>query len=207
MYCAVIEVDLDRTSCIDRSLIFFKPTVYSSSWRKYKQLNGFPVLHKHSFRLLQQLEVENDEDQGHVVLVIFDFEVMGNISQVATSLRPYTDHQEENSIPEMPWLNVKVVKCYCRSFPEAGNIGVKSSSKGSTSQVVSDSSESESDSEVSHEDVNSPTSHDSDNPEKTPAIFTEYFKLKGSTYHAHFLNALRRCKRLTMDKKTIQFNF
>ena len=80
---------------------------------------------------------------------------------------------------------------------------MKSSSNGNTSQAVSDSSESESDNEVSHEDVNLPTSHDSDNPDETPALFTEYFKLKGSMYHAHFQDALRRCKRLSMDKRDI----
>ena len=127
------------------------------------------------------------------------------MSQVTTSLRPYTDYEEENSIPEMPWLDVELVRCNCSSFPEVGNIGVKSSSNGNNSQAVNDSSESESesDNDVSHEDVNSPTSHDSDNPNETPTLFTEYFKLKGSTYHAHFQDALRRCKRLSMDKRDI----
>lgn len=125
------------------------------------------------------------------------------MSQVTTSLRPYLDYEEENSIPEMPWLDVELVRCNCSSFPEVGNIGVKSSSNGNNSQAVSDSSESESDNDVSHEDVNSPTSHDSDNPDETPALFTEYFKLKGSTYHAHFQDALRRCKRLSMEKRDI----
>lgn len=130
---------------------------------------------------------------------------MASMSQVTTSLRPYTDYEEENSIPEMPWLDVELVRCNCSSFPEVGNIGVKSSSNGNNSQAVNDSSESESesDNDVSHEDVNSPTSHDSDNPNETPTLFTEYFKLKGSTYHAHFQDALRRCKRLSMDKRDI----
>ena len=80
---------------------------------------------------------------------------------------------------------------------------MKSFSNGNTLQAVSDSSQSESDNDVSHEDVNSPTSHDSDNPDETPALYTEYFKLKGSTYHAHFQDALRRCKRLSMDRRDI----
>lgn len=46
----------------------------------------------------------------------------------------------------------------------------------SSSQVVTDSRES--DSNVSHEDVNLPTSHDSDNPEEMPALFMEQFKLR-----------------------------
>ena len=62
---------------------------------------------------------------------------------------------------------------------------------------------SQSDNDVSHEDVNSPTSHDSDNPDETPVLFTEYFKLKGSTYHEHFQDGLRRCKRLSMEKRDI----
>ena len=143
---------------------------------------------------IQQLEDENDQGQGRLVLVIFDFQVTARMSQVTTSLRPYL---------EMPWLDVELVRCNCSSFPEVGNIGVKSSSKGNNSQAVSDSSESESDNDVSHEDVNSPTSHDSDNPDETPALFTEYFKLKGSAYHAHFQDALRRCKRLSMEKRDI----
>ena len=80
---------------------------------------------------------------------------------------------------------------------------MKSSSNGNTSQAANDCSQSESDNDVSHEDVSSTTSHDSDNPDETPVLFTEYFKLKGSTYHAHFQDALRRCKRLSMDKRDI----
>ena len=34
-------------------------------------------------------------------------------------------------------------------------------------------------------------------------LFTEYFKLKGSTYHDHFQKALRQCKRLMLDKKEV----
>ena len=135
--------------------------------------------------------------------MIFDFEVMASMSQVTTSLRPYTDYEEENSIPEIPWLDVELVRCNCSSFPEVGNIGVKSSSNGNTSQAANDCSESESDNDVSHEDVSSTTSDNSDNPDETPALFTEYFKLKGSTYHTHFQDALRRCKRLSMDKRDI----
>ena len=109
--------------------------------------------------------------------MIFDFEVMASMSQVTTSLRPYTDYEEENSIPEIPWLDVELVRCNCSSFPEVGNIGVKSSLNGNTSQAANDSSESESDNDVSHEDVSSTTSHDSDNPDETPTLFTEYFPL------------------------------
>ena len=176
--------------------------MYSPLQRKDKH-NDFPVIHKRYFRLLQQLEDDNDQDQGRFVLVIFDFEIMASMSQVTTSLRPYTDYEEENTIPEIPWLDVELVRCNCSSFPEVGNIGVKSSSNGNTSQAANDSSESESDNDVSHEDVSSTTSDDSDNPDETPALFTEYFKLKGSTYHAHFQDALRRCKRLSMDKRDI----
>ena len=127
---------------------------------------------------------------------------MASMSQVTTSLQAYSDY-EENSIPEMPWLDVELVQCNCSSFPKVGNIGVKSSSNGNTLQAVSDSSKSESENNVSHDDVNLATSHDSDNPKETPALFTEYFKLKGSTFHAHFQDALRRCKRLSMDKRDI----
>ena len=127
--------------------------MYSSWSQKDKHVNSFPVFHKHYFRLLQQLEDENDQDQGGFVLVIFDFEVMASISQVTTSLWPYTDYEEENSIPEMPWLDVELVRCNCSSFPEVGDIGVKSSSNGNTLQAVSDSRESESDKDVSHKGI------------------------------------------------------
>ena len=33
--------------------------------------------------------------------------------------------------------------------------------------------------------------------------YTEYFKLKGSTYHDHFQNSLRKCKRLLLDQEEV----
>lgn len=35
------------------------------------------------------------------------------------------------------------------------------------------------------------------------AIVAEYFKLKGSTFHAYFQDALKHCRRLTPDEKEI----
>ena len=63
--------------------------------------------------------------------------------------------------------------------------------------VASDSSDSKDDTSNA-EPLHSPIVSD----EET-AMFMEYFKLKKSTFHSHFQNALKRCKRLTLDKKEI----
>ena len=151
-----------------------------------------------------QIEDENDEDRGRLVLVIFDFEIKENMSRVSNTFRPYDDYKGENSIQEMPWLDIEVSNCNCSRYPVVGDIAVKSSSNESTSaQAASDSSESD-ESDGSQEDASTPTSHDLDiSDDESATLFTEYFKLKGSTFHAHFQNALKRCKRLTLDKKDV----
>ena len=131
---------------------------------------------------------------------------MENQSLTAANLRPYDEYEGENSIPEMPWLDVEVSHCNCSCYPVKGKIGVKSQS--SSSQVGSDLSDlCESDSgDSSQEDTSlevTQPQHNSGPPAVESAMYTEYFKLKGSTFHAHFQDALKRCKRLTLDKNEI----
>ena len=120
------------------------------------------------------------------MLVIFDFDFMENQSLAATNLRPYDEYEGENTIPEMPWLDIEVAHCNCSCYLVQGKIGVNSQS--SPSQVESDSSEScESDSSVSsQEDTSSDdteTQHNSGDPTvESESMYTEYFKLKGSTF-------------------------
>ena len=65
-----------------------------------------------------QIEDENDEDRGRLVLVIFDFEIKENMSRVTNTFRPYDDYKGENSIQEMPWLDIEVSNCNCSRYPD-----------------------------------------------------------------------------------------
>ena len=132
------------------------------------------------------------------MLVIFDFDCKENLSRTASNLRPYDVYEGENSIPEMPWLDLQVSSCNCSCYPTKGKIAVKSHSAARDYSGESDSSEFSQEDTSDAEPLHSPAVSDDES-----AMFTEYFKLKGSTFHAHFQDALKRCKRLTLDKKEI----
>lgn len=137
------------------------------------------------------------------MLIIFDFDCVENLSLAASNIRPYDEYEGDNNIPEMPWLDLEVSNCSCSWYPTKGKIAVKSQSSADVASDSSYSGESDS-SDCSQEDTSyteplySPSVSD-----EQPAMFTEYFQLKGSTFHTHFQNALKRSKRLTLDKKEI----
>ena len=67
----------------------------------------------------------------------------------------------------------------------------------SSAEVASDSSDSKDDTSNA-EPLHSPVVSDEE-----MGMFMAYFKLKKSTFHSHFQDAFKCCKRLTLDKKEI----
>lgn len=126
-------------------------------------------------------------------------------SSIATNLAPYDDYEGENSIPEMPWLDITLVACNCSRFPSVSNVAVRSVTLPA-SQTQSDSSDNTSehdDLSETEEDIRA-TVDDAGDVEVEETQYAEYFKLKGSTYHEHFQNALRQCKRLLLDREEVR---
>ena len=91
-----------------------------------KSLSLFIAVYRFNiYHLFFQLEDDTDPDQGRSVVVIFDFEVSDNTTSVSTALRPYDDYEDENSIPEMPWLDIAVADCNCSRYPELSDVAVR----------------------------------------------------------------------------------
>ncbi|KAL9977484.1 hypothetical protein ACROYT_G014892 [Oculina patagonica] len=151
---------------------------------------------------IHKLENEDDDDYGRHVLVIFEFEILTNQTSVAVSLQPYDDYEEENAIEEMPWLDITLVDCNCSRFPNTTNIAVQNGIDPHASYDSNESNSSEGEPSESEDDqTGDATDSIEDNEEITH--YTEYFKVKGSTYHEHFQNALRKSKRLLLDKEDV----
>ena len=158
------------------------------------------------------MEDNEDKDKGRDVLVLFDFDVLLNQTGIAMNLPQYDDYKEDNKIREMPWLNIMLADCNCSHYPHVANVAVRSGLglpaleiQSSDSCKESDSdreSERESEREFSDADGSAAAAAFADTVEEE-TLFTEYFKLKGSTYHDHFQKALRQCKRLMLDKKEV----
>lgn len=125
------------------------------------------------------------------------------------SLQPYDDYEGENNIIEMPWLDITLVDCNCSQFPNKSNIAVQNgtgfhASGQSDSSDSNDSNASERELSESEDDQTSAAENpDSSENVEEETHYTEYFKVKGSTYHDHFQKALRKCKRLLLDKEDV----
>lgn len=142
--------------------------------------------------------------------------------------KPRQDYEEEDPLPTIPWLDVLVCSCNCSSFPRIGNI-VVNANNGNTENPyeleLSDDCESEEDIpgdiEVSIQESDSDEQDDNDNNyagaaanddnddgnqcvEDITEKFTEYFALKGSSYHEDCQKALKRCKQLQLSKQDIE---
>ena len=131
---------------------------------------------------------------------------MLNQTSIAATLPPYDDYEEENSIKEMPWFDITLIDCNCSRFPNVANIAVGNGLgfPASESQSVPSDSGSDSCDSYSCEDNLSEIEDYTSAPGVTEeTCFTEYFKLKGCTYHDHFQNTLRKCKRLLLDKQEV----
>ena len=71
--------------------------------------------------------------------------------------------------------------------------------RNSRNSQLTQSSDSESD-----EQEDSQQGQSDDVEVEKDTLYTEYFKLKGSTYHEHFQSALRRCKTLARNKTEVK---
>ena len=132
--------------------------------------------------------------------MVVEFQIVPN--SYAVQVPPKLDHLEEDPLPHTPWLEVLVCNCNCSSYPSAGNVlvdGTDSTSQQSCqcSTDSTDMSEEEEGSDTSHDEVSEETQIDE------AAQFTEYFTLKGSSYHEDCQKALRKCKELQLQKENI----
>ena len=84
----------------------------------------------------------------------------------------------------MPWLDITPIGCNCSRFPNVANIAV---GNGLGFRDLS---------EIEEGYTSAPSA-----TEKT--CYTEYFKLKGTTYHDHFQKTLRKCKRLLLHQREV----
>lgn len=149
-----------------------------------------------------QLENESDEDKGRRVLVIFDYDMMLNQTSIASNLPPYDYYEDDNNIEEMPWLDITLADCNCSHYPRTSSIAVRNGSGFPATETQSDSSDS-CDGNTSEHDLSETEGEPANAADEEVTQFTEYFKVKGSTYHDHFQKALRQCKRLLLNKQEI----
>ena len=140
------------------------------------------------------------------MVVVFDFELMVNQTSIAKNLPPYDDYEKENSIKEMPWLDIELIDCNCSRYPQMRQVALRG---GSALPAVSQSALSDSCSDTDERDFSDPVDCEDlpvDNnaaaeDEESETLYAEYFKLKGSTYHEHFQKALKQCKQLLITKR------
>jgi len=132
---------------------------------------------------------------------------MLNQTSIAATLPPYDDYDEDNNMKEMPWLDITLIDCNCSRFPNVANVAVGNGSgfPATDSQYLpSDSGSNTCDNSSSSSEHNLSEIEEDDTSAVTEeTCYTEYFKLKGSTYHDHFQNTLRKCKRLLLDQQEV----
>jgi len=116
---------------------------------------------------------------------------------------PKLDHEDEDPLPQTPWLEVLVCNCNCSRYPSPGNVIVKR-----MDSATQESCESTTDStDLSEEEEGSDTLNDqlggeTEMDEETTQ-FTQYFALKGSSYHQDCHKTLRKCKQRQLQNENI----
>lgn len=132
--------------------------------------------------------------------MVVEFQIVPN--SYAVKVPPKLDHEEEDPLPHTPWLEVLACNCSCSSYPSAGNVIADG-----TDSVTQESCQSSTDStDMSEEEEYSDTLPDQVSEEThidETAQFTEYFALKGSSYHEDCQKALCKCKQLQLHKENI----
>ena len=128
-------------------------------------------------------------------------------SSYSVKVPPKVDHEEEDPVPCTPWLEVLVCSCNCSNYPATGKVIVDRSddSDAATQQSCQSSSE------LSDPNETAESGDELDNQldEETPVNdeieqFTEYFALKGSSYHEDCQKTLRKCKQLQLRSEAIE---
>ena len=106
----------------------------------------------------------------------------------------------------MLWLDITLISCNCSRFPNVANIAVGNGLgfPALESQSVSSDSGSDScDSYSSERNLSEIEVYTSAPSVTEDTCYTEYFKLKGSTYYDHFQKTLRKCRRLLLDQQEV----
>lgn len=171
--------------------------------------------------LIEVLNSCDIKSNDRTLTVVVEFIVVPNSYTVKA--KPRQDYEEEDPLPTIPWLDVLVCSCNCSSFPRIGNIVVNANNGNKENPYeleLSDDCESEEDIpgdiEVSIQESDSNEQDDNnnnyagaaandDNDDGNQCVgditekFTEYFALKGSSYHEDCQKALKRCKQLQLS--------
>ena len=162
------------------------------------------------------------QSNGRTLALVVDFEVIPNSYPVKA--KPKDDYDGEDPLPTAPWLDVQVCNCNCSSYPNRGDVLVNTSATHEShnytesSDDCQSSEESVSDGNIDlrnedfkendncddDDDNDDDDDDDSDQGDHLPEKFTEYFALKGSSYHEDCQKALRKCKQLQLAKQQIE---
>ena len=130
------------------------------------------------FVLYYYQQLEDESDDGREILVIFDFEVIPNQSRISSSPAPLDWYIGEDTIPEMPWLDLSTGRyCNCARHHVRGSVIVRDETGTAYEASSSDSD---------HDSIEESLSTCSE--EEQPTLFTEHFTLKGSTYTINISN-------------------
>ena len=124
----------------------------------------------------------------------------------AVKVPPKLDHEEEDPLPHTPWLEVLVCNCNCSRYPSTGNVIVDGTDSTTQQSCQSSTDSTDMSEEEEEEEEGSDTFYDEVTGETQideEALFTEYFALKGSSYHEDCQKALRKCKQLQLQKENI----
>ncbi len=161
-------------------------------------------------------EETEDGDEARIA-VIWDFEIIAGMAAAGCVVRPV--EKTADDLVEMPRLAFKEVTCNCTEFPRVGNVIITTTQKEDTITITelmescdldSDiSSESEEGEDVEEENDLKKASEANEKggasgcseKSKDLDLFTEVTRLKGSSYHPHFQQYLKRCKELLQQQQ------
>lgn len=171
-------------------------------------------------------EETEDGDEAQIA-VIWDFEIIAGMAAAGCVVRPV--EKTADDLVEMPRLAFKEVTCNCTEFPRVGNVIITTTQKEDTitelmescdldSDISSESSvESEEGEDVEEENDLEKASEANENggssgcseKSKDLDLFTEVTRLKGSSYHPHFQQYLKRCKELLLknERPAVRLHF
>ena len=168
------------------------------------------------------------QSNGRTFALVVDFEVIPNSYPVKA--KPKDDYDGEDPLPTAPWLDVQVCNCSFSSYPNRGDVLVNTSATHESHNYTESSDDCQSseesvsdgnidlrnedfkendncdddDDDDNDDDNDDDDDHDSDRGDHLPEKLTEYFALKGSSYHEDCQKALRKCKQLQLAKQQIE---
>ena len=131
--------------------------------------------------------------------VVVEFQVVP--SSYVVKVPPKLDHEEEDPLPQTPWLEVLVCNCNCSQYPSSGNVIVKGMDSATQESCQSSTYSTDLSEEEEGNTLYDPLGGETEIDEETQ--FTEYFALKGSSYHEDCQKTLRKCKQLQLQNENI----